>query len=418
MATDTRALVPIHTDATALVVAAPVSSLRSIAEIKQHMAWMTEFRPVLLEYVQKHMDPKRHFYSFANNRYTPLTPEALAAMSAEGQKPALNQDGIHNLMSLFQCYPDEPTIYESREDGFYMCRATVRLISSHSGQPMGAGTGSCSTRESKYAYRWVGGNQVPKGVDKTSLKQRESQGRSGTYTRYRLDNDDLADVEATVLQMAVKRAKSAAVKALPLVSEMFAQLGDPDEDQRDEDAERQALLAPLRTWLRGLRASTQVQAILAVFGEPLRANDLPFLDEDRLAVAGQVVDIATRAGVKWDAPTVVAEVQRAVRASAAQAHADLFGDGGGTSGTAQEGPQQPQDGTQSAWVVSKAGATAAPPTEGRAWETLRTHQDDAHLPSEMLEQIRSALSTVEPATADEAEQLASAVLDILDAAQE
>ena len=121
---------------------APVSSLPTIAEVRQRMAWMTEFRPVLLEFVQKHMDPARHLYSFENNRYTPMTVDALHVMMENGQKPALNQDGIHNLMSLYECYADEPVIHETREDGYYICRATVKLVSFRSGQPMGAGTGS------------------------------------------------------------------------------------------------------------------------------------------------------------------------------------------------------------------------------------------------------------------------------------
>jgi hypothetical protein len=419
--TETRARVPAAT--AALVEAAPVSSLPTVADMQQRMAWMTAMRPVMLEFIHQHMDPARHMYSFENNRYTPMTRQALRQMFEEGKAPALNQNGIHNLMSLYECYPDDPQIHEERADGFYTCRATVRLVSFRSGQPMGAGTGSCSTRESKYAYRWVGERQIPKGVDKATLKQRQAEGRTGTYTRYRLDNEDLADVEATVLQMAVKRAKSAAVKALPLVSEMFAQVGDPDEETPSEDAERHAVLAPLATWLRGLRASTQVKAILAVFGEPLRANDLPQLDEDRLAVAGQVVEIATRAGVAWDSATLVADVQRAVRASAAQAHADLFGAVGGAAATMPEGRQPPQAATTPPAGVPKEGPKPAHATEaprgqkqGMAWKTLQTYQDDARLPVPLLEQVHTALSTDEPATEAEAERLAGVVLEWVDAA--
>lgn len=308
------------------LVPAQGSSLPSIAEVRQRMTWMAEFRPVLREYIQTQMDPARHMYSFENNRYTPMTLQSLATMLQEGKKPALNQDGIHNLMSLYDCYPDEPTIHELREDGFYTCRASIKLLSFRSGMPMGAGTGSCSTRESRYAYRWVSQNRIPKGMEAASLRQRELEGRSGKYTQYRLDNEDIADVEATVLQMAVKRAKSSAVKALPLVSEMFAVVGDPDEEKRRDDEARQELLGPLRAWLGGMRASTQVRALQAVFGEPLRANDVPKLEEDRLAVACRVVEIATQAGIDWNSKTLTEDVQRALRASAAKAKSDMFSD--------------------------------------------------------------------------------------------
>ncbi len=433
---------------TALTVA-PVSALPTIAEVRQRMAWMTEFRPVLLEFVQHHMDPARHMYSFENNRYTPLTVPVLLAMMEQGHKPALNQDGIHNLMSLYECYVDEPTIHEAREDGFYTCRATVKLISFRTGSPMGAGTGSCSTRESKYAYRWVGKSRLPKGVDAASLKQQDRQGDRGSYTVYRLDNEDLADVEATVLQMAVKRAKSAAVKALPLVSEMFAGVGDPDEDPVETDTARQELLAPLGTWLKSLKVAVRGKAILAVFGEPMTVDDIQKLDEDRLVVAAQVLEIATRQGVQWDSATLVADLKAALQASAAQAKADLFGETArgstpprqppldvdpATGEVLPESPESPTPKTvrkassasQAASEPSRATASTSQGGEkakqtglgetdkdGFAWTTLRAHKDDAKLPKALRDAITTALSADEPATDAEADALAGAVLDTL-----
>src|SRR4030095_3280133 len=326
------------------------ASLPSIAELKQRMEWLAAFRPVLLEYVQRHMDPKRHMYTFADNKYTPLDVTTLQGMLTEGNKPALNQDGIHNLMSLYDCYPDEPTIHETREGGHYTCRASIRLMSFRSGLPMGAGTGSCSTRESKYAYRWVGKRNLPQGLDPTALRQRE--GRYGTS--YRIDNEDTADVESTVLQMAVKRAKSAAVKALPLVSEMFTTIGDPDEEKRVEDETRQALLQPIGAWLRAIKsASARAKAIVAVFGEPLRPEDLAKLDEDQLATAWQIVEIANKASIAWESPTLLADLKAILARSAQQAKEDLFGDHSPTASTPtapparDDTPQTAEDAPQS-----------------------------------------------------------------------
>lgn len=308
------------------LVVSQVSSLPSIAEVRQRMTWMTEFRPVLLEFVQKHMDPARHMYSFDNNRYTPLTVSQLGVMMAQGQKPALNQDGIHNLMSLYECYIAEPQLVESREDGFYTCRATITLLSYRTGMPMGSGTGSSSTRESKYAYRWLAKNRLPKGIDPQSLKQQERRGQNGTYTVYRLDNDDLADQENTVLKMAVKRAKSAGVAALPLVSEMFAAVGDPDEEPHLDEAQRQELLAPLGVWLKRLPVSVRQKAIFAVFGEPLAPEQLKMLEEERLRIGMQVIEVVQQQGIQWESPTLVADLKAALKALAAKATADLFGD--------------------------------------------------------------------------------------------
>lgn len=308
-------------------VEAPMSSLPSIAEVRQKMEWMSAMRPVFREFIEKQMDPRRHMYTFDNNRYTKMTPEMLLAMTAEGKKPALNQDGIHNLMSLYECIIDEPALHELREEGFYTCRATIRLVSMRTGQPMGAGMGSCSTRESQYSYRWVSKNRLPEGVDPRTLKQRTQQGSNGPYTQYRLDNEDIADVEATVLQMAIKRAKSAAVKALPLVSEMFATVGDPDEDKHEGDTERQELLKPVGVLLRKLKTVERARAVLALFGEPLTAGDLQKLDVARATRAWQILEIASHANVDWTSMTVVQDVRAALAASAKKATTDLFGDG-------------------------------------------------------------------------------------------
>jgi len=304
------------------------SALPQVADVMARMAWMTEMRPVMRQYIEQHMDPARHMYSFENNRYTPLSRATLGEMLAEGKKPALNQDGVHNLLSLFDCYADVADVLEERDtEQFYHCRVTVRFISFSSGKCIGVGTGSCTTRESKYAYRWLYTSEIPKGTDRSLLKSRTFTGRNGNeYTRYRMDNEDIADQEPNVLQMAIKRAKSSGVKALPLVSEMFATLGDPDEEKVEGDERRQHLLTQLGTWLRGMKVSTRTKAILAIFSEPLRMTELGNLDEERLRVALQLIEIATKQKVSWESPTLTTDLKTALATSAKAASADLFGD--------------------------------------------------------------------------------------------
>ena len=391
------------------------------------------------------MDPQRHMYSFENNRYTPMSAATLHAMMEEGKKPALNQDGIHNLMSLYEVYPDEPTIHESREDGFYHCRATVKLISFRSGQPMGAGTGSCSTRESKYAYRWIGERNLPKGLDRSTLRQREMTGRNGPYVRYRLDNEDVADVEATVLQMAVKRAKSAAVKALPLVSEMFAAVGDADEDINDADAERQDLLKRLGEWLRSLKsASGRAKALMAVFGEPLKAADLQRFDVDQLAVALQVIERATVGKIDWNSATLLDDLRRILHASAQQAKDELFGDAHGSPNAQQpardtgKGETSPTDPTPTTATQPEPRGEPVrgqkmPSPEEPSWKlTLRAHRETlgemarAGLYTEearesleaLCKQVDVALSPLGGIKDTEGFTLASAALEWIEAARD
>lgn len=316
-----------------LQVRSNASALPQVADVMARMAWMTEMRPVMRQYIEQHMDPARHMYSFENNRYTPLSRATLTEMLAEGKKPSLNQDGIHNLLSLFDAYADVTEVLEERDtEDFYHCRVTVRFISFSNGKCIGVGTGACTTRESNYAYRWVYGNDVPKGTDRSLLKSRTFTGRNGSeYQRYRLDNEDIADQESNVLQKAIKRAKSSGVKALPLVSEMFTTLGDPDEDKVEGDERRQHLLTQLGTWLRGMKTHIRTKAILALFGEPLRMTDLSNLDEERLSVALQLIEIATKQNVSWESPTLVADLKAARFASAKAASGALFDDTATTS---------------------------------------------------------------------------------------
>lgn len=338
----TTAMIPVPETALDVTVS---TTLPSIESIRHRMQWMGQFRKLLKEYVEQQMDPARHMYSFANNSYTLLRDrKAIAAMLEQGQKPALNQDGIHNLMALYEADIDDEHHEVLREDGHYTVKVKIWLR--YFGGRRIVGYGTCSTRESKYAYRWVSSNQVPKDMDKGALKSRTYEGRSGAYTRYRLDNDDLGDLENTIDQMALKRAKSSAVKALPGVSEMFAVIGDPEEEpvHDTDDTERQEVLRTLKTWLSTLRASVQVRALEAIFGEPMKANDVPKQDLETLLVAALRVQRATAAQINWQSPTLAEDLKRAMAASAAKATADLFGDQAGKNPTAPVEEIDPETG--------------------------------------------------------------------------
>jgi hypothetical protein len=102
------------------------------------------------------------------------------------------------------------------------------LISNRTGAIAAYGDGTCSTRESKYAYRWVWPNEVPAHVKKEVLERKEWEGTGGAKrVKYKLPNEDLADQYNTVLKMSAKRAIVDAALKLPLVSEIFQQ--DLDE---------------------------------------------------------------------------------------------------------------------------------------------------------------------------------------------
>lgn len=81
---------------------------------------------------------------------------------------------------------------------------------------LATGSGSCSTEETKYAYRWVKADQIPPELEKSHLKR-----RSGSdWEQFRVPNPDLGDVDNTVLKMALKRAEIDGTYQLPGCSEI------------------------------------------------------------------------------------------------------------------------------------------------------------------------------------------------------
>ena len=163
-------------------------------------------RTVLRQYMKDAMIKDHHYYSFK-----------------EGDRPALTQEGAHNLSSLFKTIIGPPDLVDTfHDDGHYTVRARVEIFN-QSGERIATGDGICSTRESKYAYRWGKEHEIPPGVDVSTLKTRGGTNRTGgSWKQYQIANQDLPDLYNTVLKMAVKRAKVAGVRQLPLVSELFA----------------------------------------------------------------------------------------------------------------------------------------------------------------------------------------------------
>jgi hypothetical protein len=170
-------------------------------------------------------------------------------------KPTLLKPGAEKLCLLFRLDPEYELI-ERQYDGDHLT-ITARCVLFHapSGQRRGSGLGSCSTRESKYAYR-KGERVCPKCSKETVRKSKEA--RDGWYCWRKIDgcgatfkqgdqeienqqtgrvaNPDLADAYNTVLKMATKRALVAAVLNVTAASDIFTQdLEDlPNHDARSE----------------------------------------------------------------------------------------------------------------------------------------------------------------------------------------
>jgi hypothetical protein len=157
-------------------------------------------------------------------------------------KPTLLKPGAEKLCFMFRLSPDY-TVQESWQGPHVSIISTCTLTHISSGAHMGSGMGSCSTRESKYAYRKAA-RACPKCGKESIIKSAADYGggwacwkkKDGCGAKFadnapeivsqpegRTDNPDLADQYNTVLKMSNKRALIAAVLNVTAASDIFTQ---------------------------------------------------------------------------------------------------------------------------------------------------------------------------------------------------
>ena len=177
--------------------------------------------------------------------------EVMGALMKDGQhfgtipgtpKPTLYKPGAEKLCLLFRLDPQ----YESFEtwDGPHLTVKTrCTLFHIPSGERRGSGEGSCSTKESKYAYRKAD-RKCPQCGAEAIIKGNAQYGggwlcwkkKSGCGAKFgdndasitgqesgRAANPDLPDLYNTVLKMSNKRALVAAVLNVTAASDIFTQ---------------------------------------------------------------------------------------------------------------------------------------------------------------------------------------------------
>jgi hypothetical protein len=161
-------------------------------------------------------------------------------------KPSLLKPGAELLMTLFRLGAEYDV--DEHYDGERHYRATVKATLRHipTGNWVGTGVGSCTSREERYAFR----NETPTcpscGSNEFLLKAKDrpewfcwrnpSKGKNGCGKTFPLDepaiasqavgkvpNPNIADTYNTVLKMAQKRALIAAVLNATAASEVFTQ---------------------------------------------------------------------------------------------------------------------------------------------------------------------------------------------------
>lgn len=176
--------------------------------------------------------------------------EHYGVIPGTGTKPTLLKPGAEKLCLMFRLDPQ----YETREirDGEHLTViSTCTLYHIGSGARMGSGMGSCSTLESKYAYRKSGRSCPTCSKEGTIIKGKaEYDGgwlcfakKGGCGAKFkdgdatiesqntdRVANPDLPDQYNTVLKMGNKRSLVAAVLNVTAASDIFMQ---DLEDMRD-----------------------------------------------------------------------------------------------------------------------------------------------------------------------------------------
>jgi hypothetical protein len=207
------------------------------------------------------------------------------------EKPTLLQPGAQKLCEIYGfafSFEDSKTLEDWSAPLFHYEMRCV-LTSRRDGRFIGDGIGSCNSKEKRYAGRWAFDNEIPPGVDKSTLKRREGKSKKNgrPYTQFFVANDDIYSIVNTMKKMACKRSLVHAVIGATRSAGIFTQdvedlpreaFGKPDasrswEDEPEEtpkqegpSAEQKALFEELMTALLDARTMSDLDVAMANVG--------------------------------------------------------------------------------------------------------------------------------------------------------
>lgn len=131
-------------------------------------------------------------------------------------KPTLLKPGAEKILMMFGLTSEYEIIDRVEDWSKGVFSYTVRCVLSKNGIKITEGLGNCNSKEDKYRYRWVKPEDVPVGIDPSSLK-------SNQYGKVRVENDEIYSQVNTILKMAKKRAQVDASLTVASLSEVFTQ---------------------------------------------------------------------------------------------------------------------------------------------------------------------------------------------------
>lgn len=196
---------------TDIVLPGPMSGLPSVEEMQARMARMSALLDLRETFIREKM-VKGQDYG--------LVPGA--------KKPSLWKSGAEKILMWYGYYAYLELTSEKEDFGAeifaYVYRCEIRQVGTNIA--VAVCEGDCSTRETKYGYRWVARDQLPENADVSSLSSRIENGK----TQYRVLSDNPADKRNTARKMAQKRAFVGATMIGCALSSIFDQEMPPGDD--------------------------------------------------------------------------------------------------------------------------------------------------------------------------------------------
>ncbi|MDD9147850.1 hypothetical protein OYT88_04710 [Sporolactobacillus sp. CQH2019] len=150
-------------------------------------------------------------------------------------KPTLLKPGAEKVLMLFGLTSQYELVekIEDYDKGLFAYTFKCSLLKN--GWKITEGVGSCNSKEDKYRWRLVKEEDIPDGVDKSTLQKRTNK---YGQTKYRIENDDTCSIANTILKMAKKRAQIDATLTVASLSEIFTQdVEDMAQFQQAEQTE-------------------------------------------------------------------------------------------------------------------------------------------------------------------------------------
>lgn len=144
----------------------------------------------------------------------------------DSSKPSLLQPGAQKLCEMYSLAPvfDIVDSIKDWEHGFFYFEIRCSLFLKGTQVLVAQGLGSCNSKEGRYAYRWVTERKLPPGVAKGDCQSRQLPSKNGgTFSLYRVENEDPYSLVNTIEKMACKRALVAATLQATRSSGIFTQ---------------------------------------------------------------------------------------------------------------------------------------------------------------------------------------------------